>query len=241
VHDPRTMSQMNVKEALKYDDVVIFLKLGLPGVLGMSEWWMWEVIAFMAGTLGTSQLASHSIAYNYIPLAFMVPIGVSIGLTVRTATLLGEGQVAAAKSVSKWGTLGALAFIATYTLGIYAGRDPLIRLFTGDEETFTQTQEIWGAMCTFIIFDCTYGVMRGTMVGLGLQTKLSISIVLALWCFGLPLLYHFTFSAGQGLLGLWSHMPIPYLMLDAMMLTAIVTADWTAISKSIDRPSAEVD
>lgn len=46
----------------------------------------------------------------------MVPIGVSIGLTVRTATLLGEGQVAAAKSVSKWGTLGALAFIATYTL-----------------------------------------------------------------------------------------------------------------------------
>ena len=53
--------------------------------------------------------------------------------------------------------------------------------------------------------------------------------------------YHFTFSAGQGLLGLWSHMPVPYLMLDAMMLTAIVTADWTAISKSIDRPSAEVD
>ena len=47
VHDPQAMSQMTVKEALKYDDVVVFLKLGLPGVLGMSEWWMWEVIAFM--------------------------------------------------------------------------------------------------------------------------------------------------------------------------------------------------
>ena len=44
-----------------------------------------------------------------------VPIGVSIGLTVRTATLLGEGQVDAAKSVSKWGTLGALVCMVQLT------------------------------------------------------------------------------------------------------------------------------
>lgn len=52
----------------------------------------WEILAFMAGRLGTVSLAAHSIAYNVTPLCFMVPLGLSIGTSIRVGTLLGEGN-----------------------------------------------------------------------------------------------------------------------------------------------------
>ncbi len=52
----------------------------------VSEWWFWEYSAFMAGQNGTVALAAHSICYSVIPLAFMLPLGCSIGLAQTTPT-----------------------------------------------------------------------------------------------------------------------------------------------------------
>jgi len=32
---------------------IVALRLGLPGILTMSEWWFWEVTCFTAGMIGT--------------------------------------------------------------------------------------------------------------------------------------------------------------------------------------------
>lgn len=70
VHDPASLSRVgDLTRALPKDRVIEFLWLGAPGVLGMSEWWLWEVIAFMAGQFGVVPLAAHAVAYNLIPLS----------------------------------------------------------------------------------------------------------------------------------------------------------------------------
>ena len=80
----------------------------------MSEWWFWEASAFMAGRLGTIPLAAHSVAYNVVPMCFMIPLGFSFGCTTRVGTLLGNGQPSVAQEVTKW-ALGTHAFDPWHT------------------------------------------------------------------------------------------------------------------------------
>jgi len=58
----------------------------------MSEWWFWEAVCFEAGQLGAVPLAAHAIAYNMIPVLFMVPHGIGIGASTRVAVMLGENR-----------------------------------------------------------------------------------------------------------------------------------------------------
>ena len=72
-HNLETWNGINVKLALNKREVKDYLKLGIPGIITMSEWWFWEVTCFLVGNLGTKPLAAYSIAYNIIPLLWMIP------------------------------------------------------------------------------------------------------------------------------------------------------------------------
>ena len=58
-----------------------YLALGLSGVLMTSlEWWSFELLGLGAGYLGVVSLATHNIMANVVVLAFMLSLGVSIGV-----------------------------------------------------------------------------------------------------------------------------------------------------------------
>lgn len=53
-----------------------FLKLGIPGTfMQCFEWWAFEVLAILAGWLGTVELAAHVAVINTCALIFMIPLG----------------------------------------------------------------------------------------------------------------------------------------------------------------------
>ena len=58
-HHPDTWSGLSCAAALSPSGVAEFLRLGLPGVLSMSEWWFWEFCSLVAGYLGNVALAAH--------------------------------------------------------------------------------------------------------------------------------------------------------------------------------------
>merc|ERR1711920_729280 len=88
-----------LKESLDWKECKTYVKLGIGGVLSLSEWWCWEILCFIAGKLGVIPLCVHSIAYQLIPLAFMLPLGISIGLSVRLGSMLTQ-DVNKAKSLA---------------------------------------------------------------------------------------------------------------------------------------------
>jgi multidrug resistance protein, MATE family len=70
------------KEALDMQQILIFVKLGIPGVLMLcSEWWAYEVVALAAGVLGDTTLAAQSVIINTASLFFMNSIGAAIATT----------------------------------------------------------------------------------------------------------------------------------------------------------------
>lgn len=62
-------------ESLKWRKMMEFVRLAAGGVMSLSEWWFWETSCFIAGSFDMVSFCAHSIAYNIIPLFFMIPLG----------------------------------------------------------------------------------------------------------------------------------------------------------------------
>lgn len=143
-----------------------FLHLGMGGVLSMNEWFFWEVMCFSAGVFGVVELCAHTIAYNIIPLCFMVPLGMSIGLTVRMGSVI-TNDVDRAKRIAAW-TLAFIAFLgAVLGFCLHTFAEPIILLFTNDDAVLQMAKSIWGRVCYYIfvlyIFGINCAILRGKM------------------------------------------------------------------------------
>lgn len=92
-----------------------------------------EVVCFLVGSFGIVPFCVHTIVYNSLPLLFMIPTGIGIGLTVRTGTELPK-SAKKAKMMAAWcmGFTVILAMIVSLLL--YHIRIPIVSLFTNDEE-----------------------------------------------------------------------------------------------------------
>ena len=90
-------------------------------------------MCFTAGRFGVIPFSVHSIAYQILPLCYMIPLGFSIGLSVRMGALFSN-------SVQKVKYLVAIVLVFIFVLAatvasfIYFSRDFVISLFTEDEE-----------------------------------------------------------------------------------------------------------
>jgi Na+-driven multidrug efflux pump len=188
-YDPRTWTGWQLRRAFRGGAVVEFLKLGVPGILSNSEWWFWECTCFMAGELGTATLAAHTVVYTLVPLLFMTPLGLSIGISARVGQLLAEGNVEGAKMVNRAATLIGVATVTTQAIVFFAASDAIIGAFTQDEAVACKCRRIWPLACSYIIFDGTFGVQMGTMRALGLQCRMTVAVTSSLWLIGLPTMY----------------------------------------------------
>jgi MATE family multidrug resistance protein len=68
-----------------------FLRLGLPNLLMMSEWWASEAIIFMSGSLNKpeNQVSAMSIYQSIVSICFMIPLGFSVSGNTRVGNALG--------------------------------------------------------------------------------------------------------------------------------------------------------
>ena len=100
------------------------LRLGLPaGLHLLAEVSMFMVAALLVGSLGVVPLAAHQITLTCASVTFMVPLGISMAITVRVGELTGAGQTQRRHAVllGGWG-LGWLAALGSMALFFGLGR-----------------------------------------------------------------------------------------------------------------------
>ena len=69
------------------------LRIGLPmGGAALAEVLAFTSIAIFVGRFGASQIAAHQIALNTSSVVFMLPMGLSVALTIRVSQKLGAGD-----------------------------------------------------------------------------------------------------------------------------------------------------
>ncbi len=178
--------------------------LGLPVAIQISlEIWAFSAAALLAGLLGATPLAAHTVALNMAALAFMVPLGISQGTVTRVGNLIGAGlhdaaQRAAWIAMAMGGivmTVSAVAFITLRTL--------LPRIYTADPTLIALCASILPIAAAFQIFDGVQVVGCGVLRGMGRTRPAAVFNLISYWIVGLPLGAWLGIRGGWGLAGIW--------------------------------------
>jgi MATE family multidrug resistance protein len=175
---------------------------GLPaGFQLLAEVGVISVVSLLAGTLGSSAVATHQIALSITTMTYMVALGVSGATTARVAWAVGRMI-----PVTRLGGLGLLVagiLLSASGIGIFAAREALVKVLTTDNGLVPLGMAILGIGGIFQLLDGIQCVAGGALRGLGDVRFLMIANVTALWLVGLPLGVLFGFAFNLGLRGLW--------------------------------------
>lgn len=166
------------------------LRIGIPiGFTLLIEVSMFTVIALLIARLGESVIAAHQITLSFTGIVFMIPLSISMALTIRVGQLLGQGSSNAAKTAAGTGLaiVCCTAIISCTTISLLSIQ--ITELYTDQLEIIKLASSLLLVAAIFQIPDgiqtATIGILRGYK-----DTEIPLLIVfIAYWLIGLPLGY----------------------------------------------------
>jgi multidrug resistance protein, MATE family len=178
--------------------------LGAP--LGLQfglEVWAFQITALLAGKLGPDPLAANTIVLNLAALAFMVPLGLSMGASIRVGQLVGEGDPRGAHR-SALVSLGLGAGVMSVSAAAFlVFRRELPALYGASPSVAAIATEVFPVAAAFQLFDGTQVVGGAVLRGMGRTRPAALLNLAGYYFIALPLGWVLAFPHGGGLRGLW--------------------------------------
>lgn len=180
-----------------------FTRLAILGFFHVgTEWWAFEIVALVAGRLGTIPLAAQSVIMTADGILNTIPFGLGVATSSRLGNRLGArngkgASVTAHSSAALSVIYGAL--VLTVLMGT---RDHFGKIFNNDPRVVELTAEIMPFVALFQIADGLNGSCGGSLRGMGRQHLGAAVNIVSYYCFALPLGIYLAFH-GWGLKGLW--------------------------------------
>ena len=197
--------------------------LGVPlGVQFGLEAWAFQIAALLAGRLGTAPLAANTIVLNLAATSFMVPLGLSMGASIRVGHLIGAGEpLAARKSAVVSYALGA-GFMSVAAASFFVLRNELPLVYGASPEVASLAAAVFPIAAAFQLFDGTQVVGGAVLRGMGRTLPAAVLNLAGYYALALPLGYVIAFPLGGGLRGLWAGLAIGLFFVAAGVLPLTV-------------------
>jgi MATE family multidrug resistance protein len=180
------------------------VRVGAPiAVTIVLEVCMFSVATLMAGRFGAVAVAGHQIALMTSAVTFMVPLGLSLAVTVRVGRAMGQGDRAAMRRA---GLAGLTVMLATQSLGgslMFFAAVPIAGLFTHVPAVLGLGAALLMLAAPFQFADGTQVVAMGALRGLQDTRVPMLLAMLAYWLIGVPLGAWLAFDRGLGVRGIW--------------------------------------
>jgi len=179
-------------------------KLGLPIAVAMGmEAGLFTAAALLMGRFGVDAAAGHQIAINLASLTFMIPLGVSMALTVRVGQAVGAQQLLQAKRRGQLGVLvcGGITVISALCFWLF-GRW-LAGLYTDDVAVITIASQLLIMAALFQIVDGLQVGAVGVLRGYKDTTIPMLIAVFCYWIIGMGTAIWFGILKNIGPVGLW--------------------------------------
>lgn len=192
------------RRALRLSGLWVVVRKGLPVGLQLGlEMWAFNLATLLAGTLGSIELAAHSLVLNMASLSFMVPLGVAIGASARIGRLLGAGRALEAQR-SAWVAFGLGAAAMSVAAAIFVlARNALPRLYTDDPGVIAMAATILPIAATFQMFDGVQVVGGGILRGMGRTMPGAVFNLIGYYLLAAPLAITVVLYGDAGLPGIW--------------------------------------
>lgn len=161
------------------------------------------IAALLIGQFGPVALAAHQIALTCASLTFMLPLGLSMAVTIRVAHALGRGNGHQCRNLLLGAHATTLLIMSTCALTYILAGDLIARAFTLDPKVIALTGSILIIVGFFQIFDGVQIISMSALRALR-DVNLPTGIIFAcFWIVGIPLGAVLAFPMKIGASGLW--------------------------------------
>ncbi|KAK0282510.1 ethionine resistance protein [Friedmanniomyces endolithicus] len=227
-----------------FKNIGTFARIAALGIVHVgTEWWAFEIVAIVAGQLGTISLASQSVIMTADQVMNTIPFGVGVATSARVGNLLGARDAkgaARAANTAAWLSmiLGALVLAI-----LMATKENFAYLFNDDIRVVHLTAEVLPYVALFQIADGLNGSCGGALRGQGRQHVGAAVNIISYYCGALPLGIYLAFH-GWGLAGLWVGQCIALYLVGAAEWVIVAFSNWNKeVEKAFNRmdPSARAE
>ncbi|PGH16213.1 hypothetical protein AJ79_01982 [Helicocarpus griseus UAMH5409] len=208
------------------DNIWTFSRLATLGVIHVgTEWWAFEIVALVAGRLGTIPLAAQSIIMTADQVLNTIPFGLGVAASTRVGNLLGaQNARGAARAANTAAVLSTV--LGTLVLAVLVGsRNSFAKMFNNDHRVVELTAEVLPYVALFQIADGLNGSCGGSLRGMGRQHVGALVNVISYYCGALPLGVWLAFH-GWGLKGLWVGQCIALYLVGALEWGIVAVSNW---------------
>ncbi len=168
------------------------LWLGVPMAIGIfMESSLFSGVGLIMGTLGTDIVAAHQIALNYASFVFMVPMSISLAISVRVGHALGAGDRAGARLAGLTGIGLCMCFEVLSALSMLLIPGLIVSVYTRDPAVSAIAVSLLYMGAVMQLSDGLQVSAMGALRGYK-DTRIPMLItVLAYWGVGFPLAWVF--------------------------------------------------
>ena len=181
-----------------------FLRLGGPmAVTVLLEIGLFNTVGLMIAGLGTIAVASHQIALSIAALTFMVPLAMSMAVTVRVGNAVGRGDRAGVRRAGLAGFILTLVTQGVSSTLMLTIPGPIMRLYTDDALVIQGGLALLALAAIFQFSDGVQATAAGALRGLK-DTRVPMLITaIAYWVVGMPVGWWLAFPMQLGARGMW--------------------------------------
>lgn len=187
-----------------FGEIRRLLAIGWPASLQM----LTEVAAFSSaglimGRFGQTAMAAHQIAITCAATAFMIPLGLSMALTVRIGEAWGAGESGRLRPIVASGWLLSAAFAGVTAVGFLVFGESLAGLFIDAPEVVRLTASLLVIVGIFQVVDSLQVTSAAMLRGLHDARRPAFICFVSYWLVGLPVAALLAFAAGWQAVGVW--------------------------------------
>ncbi|MFC7337939.1 MATE family efflux transporter [Haloferula chungangensis] len=181
-----------------------FIRVGIPASMQLLA----EVSAFVfagifIGTLGEDALAAHQVAISYAATVFMVPLGISMAMTVRVGEVSGSGERTRLRSIIASGWMIGVCFAILSVSVTLLFNDQIAGWFVEDPEVTKVAAGLLLIGAAFQFSDSFQVISVGSLRGLDDVKVPAWMAFCAYWLFAIPLGWTLAIPKGWGVNGMW--------------------------------------
>lgn len=180
------------------------LLLGLP--IGLSiffETSIFSAVTLLMSEYSTNVIAAHQAALNFASLTYMIPLSVSMALTIVIGFEAGAHRWADARRYSLIGVAMAISISLLCTAGIFFFREQVAYLYSTDTEVLELTAGFLLFAALFQLSDAIQAPVQGALRGYKDVNVTFIMTMISYWVIGLPLGWALARFTEWGPYGYW--------------------------------------
>lgn len=209
---------INFRSPIDFSFLKRVIKIGIPiGVALMIEFFAFNIITILVGRESGLLAATHNILITIGSATFMVPLSISIALSVKVSFFFGAKKIEELKNYVSTALIFGVGFMILVSLLLILFPTQIIGLFTTNKEVLAISIPIIIVVSVYQVFDGIQVIMGGVLKGFQMTKTVSTTVLLCYWALGMPIAFILVGKYSMSLKGYWIALAVSLFAMSILM------------------------